>query len=399
MKAGLFSKTFKGLVFDFLEDGSYLLNYAEFSKNGNKLNPEKIQLQLNSITEIENDFKFGDIVQVHLLGKGIIVKTIEENDANSILEDEQLILKVLPNVEPSDFLISKYPVNNKLHVAICRKSLVDEILTLLLSNNCIPIHIYVGPNYLDIVLPFIENEKNIRLNSYNLEVDNKQIVTINRVNNIENTQQFNIENYSLSSNVLILLTSVLLLESKLNNYSVKHAVVQNQHKRVLFDISFKKYVIFSLLFFLSVLFINFIVYTYLYTKSVEYNINSSKLSKQTELRKLERELYSNNIAFLRFKAWNKPYMLSEYIECIVKMAPNGLNIQHLNYQLNNKENRKKVELAYNKIYISGQVINSNQLNKWIKGLSSLSQFKEVKLINYFAVSNSNRYSFNLEIQL
>jgi Tfp pilus assembly protein PilN len=398
MALDFFSTYYKGIAFDFLDDGSYLLNYIEISKSREKLSIVKSQEQLKDVKNIETKFEKEDIVQVHLLGKGIVYKAIEATSIADLNDVDKLISLVLPNADAKEFLVNTYPVKNLIYIAICRKSFVDEILTLLQEFKCTPINIYIGPFYIDVMLPFINVVEPIQLNSYTLFLEHEGISTIKKENNTIIEQKFKIENNEISSNVLVLFSSVLLLELKTEGIALQHPLTIDFKRTVLFKKKYKKYLFNTISVFFLLLLINFVVYSYLFNVMSANTRNSEQQAKQSELKIQEMNEYKFRKKFIEDKNWNKPHLLAEYIESIMKSAPKGLSIKSLNYQLNNSK-KNKLELVYNKIYINGVVVNSNQLNKWMKSLGSLDLFKDVELISYTTNYNTNDYSFNLEIEL
>jgi hypothetical protein len=399
MAIDIFSTPYKGISFDFLDDGSYLLNYLVISKNRKKLNIVKSKEQLTHVSEIEDNFNSDDVVQINLLGKGIVYKIFDKKSIAEITDEEKLISMVLPNVDVNDFLMNTYEFNDNVFVAVCRKSFVDEVLVLLKEINCLPIHVFLGPIYFEPMLPYIKHKGTIKLNSYTLKIEQQHISSITKFNNTTDQQYFTLEEDRISSNLLLLFSSVLLLETNSEIQSVKHALIADYKLSILFQKKYKKYLINTAAIFFVVLFLNFVLYSYLYNTTTQYIYTSAEQNKTTEIKNKQIVEYTLNKNFIESKKWNKAHSLVEYIESIVKYCPNGLSINSFNYQIRDKNNRNITDTIYNRIYISGEVINSNQLNNWMKNLSSLNLFKDVKLITYATSNNTSQYSFNLEIEL
>lgn len=398
MAFDFFSTYYKGIAFDFLDDGSYLLNYVEITKTKRKLSIVKSQQQLTDVKIIETKFETEDVVQVHLLGKGIVYRAIDANSVSDLNDVDKLISLVLPNADVKDFLVNSYPIDNLIYIAICRKSLVDEILMQLQELNCTPINIYIGPFYIDVVLPFINAKEPIKLNSYTIPLEQEGIATIKKENNSNIEQNFTIENNVIASNLLLIFSSVLLIELKAEGSALQHPLTLNYKRTILFKKKYKKYLLNTMIVFFLLLFINFAMYSYLYNTLSILTRTTIQQTKISELKIQQKNEYDFSKKFIENKKWNKAHLLTEYTESIIKTAPNGLSIKNFNYQLNNS-NKNKLELVYNKIYISGLVVNSNELNKWMKNLVALNLFKDVELISYTTLPNSSDYSFNLVIEL
>lgn len=399
MNRGLFADDYKCISVDFLEEDEYLLNYGLYSRHGSKLKVLGGHKQLTHLSQMEDKFIESDIVLLNLSGKGIIIKSIEETSFNIHADTNKLTELFLPNSDSQDFVINFFEAKNKIYAAICRKSLLDKILFELSKIQCNPVFVYLGPFNIEYVLPYVNNESELNLNSNSVQINQGEIIGFSKDTNFDEQTIFQIDEYGLDTNSLLLLATVMKFINEAENHPVQHPNLEDNRRTIFFKKKFNNYLLYSAAALFLLLLLNFFTYRFFASISPELDAENMTLANLKETSNQQRLKFIAYKTFVESKGWNNSTFLAEYVEKILAGTSNGLNINTFDYQLKRKSNSQVKMPQYHSIFISGVVENSNQLNRWMKNVSALGIFKDVKLTSYVKNTNANDYAFDLEITL
>ncbi len=397
----LFSnKKFIGLSIDILEDETRLINYVCLKRRGKDLSIVDRKQNLQSIKELQGVFDSDSFVFLSINGKGIINKKIITNPAHLDTSQDKLVSLVLPNAITSDFYAQKFNSTNSFFVAVCRKNLVDNILSELEMVSCFPIKLCVGPYEINNILALIENNT-LNTNTYQIRVEGQEVHEIQKLNAPESID-YTIEGEKINSSEILAFSAAIAGSLEQYDLANEFELIEANRKNISFGFQFKKKLVTSLLIVFGILLLNFLVYDFLFTKlESSKKINRDVAQSQMASIKTQEE-FKQKKQFIVQKNWNANASISEIIELLSSSAPNGLTIKEINYQ---PENYKKtnatnsLKFQYKKVHVFGNVSNSNQLNSWMNLLVESRYFMDVSLQNYQLNTTGVGNVFNLEILL
>lgn len=111
-------------------------------------------------------------------GKGIITKRIIFS-ANDTLDLPALIQQHLPAINAADFYIQFYKnANNTGHLAICRKSVVDDLLWQLSASGQECVNVYIGPCVVNAIAVVAKDYNRLTTTDAQLELVNGEVDVI-----------------------------------------------------------------------------------------------------------------------------------------------------------------------------------------------------------------------------
>lgn len=344
------------------------------------------------------DYKLPTFLCIH--GKGVLVKKISFIDGKS---DKSILNTILPGTKIEDFYLEKEIIRNKeiVWVYIIKKSLFEEIKKYFdnAKKNIDGLKIgFSGINYFPkFISPNYNNE--IKFTNYKLQYDNdfnlESIQSDIIRNNSENLSlngtlinEKNLLSFVTASNFLLNLENTDLLGNQ-NEYKQKHL--------------FLFYGKFALIFFFSILLINYLFFSNYNNENSTLNANLIlNKEKANELKNLELEVNLKR-KLLSENGLINSSRISFYADRLVYDLPEKIILTRMNINpglfKNQNFNEKELVFDIGNIYIEGECKESYILNDWIELLKSKKWISNVSLQKISQADRSENAKFSLIINL
>ena len=377
---------------------SYSFSFMLLRRQKDNIKIELREEEINDFDELKKKLSTSIPIIISIDGKGILHKfvKIEKKEENT-----SIINQVLPNSSILDFYIQKVNTseNEKIIASIARKGLIDDLLEMFSKNKFHVIDLYLGPFIVNIINSIVAVET-IKTKLFLLQFENNQIV------NFEKTDSQN-ENYligteTINSNEIVSFSSSMSYFALNDNItSIIHPEIIKAKDEAVFKRFFTIFGWGFLIFFFSLLFINYLFFNSYSSKfndlSAQIDQNKNYISLLDTLKKqyqFQQQLFSNNgyLSNTRF---------SFFADRLALLLPANISLttMQINPLLNKPKNNEEVSFQRNRILIRGIANNSFYLNEWINKLKIEKWISEVKILDYKYEKTENNGEFAIEIKI
>ena len=323
----------------------------------------------------------------------LIVNT--EHILTKIVNDQKgegltVVNKAFPNLKMDDFYFETFQSTENSIVSICRK---DESHTHLKNFEEHKIGISgfsLGVCQIHNVLPFIE-EKDVQLNNHLVTTTDTGIDLI-KINDTGTVKVYNVNGMEVSGKYLLgfsgILGSILQQNTFASNFTPVNSALKEEFLNKRFFNLFSKA---ALVFLLSILLINFLVFNHYFSKS-------EQLTQTSEVNKINKEKLLKLDAQVKFKEKMAEDVLSAsssrasfYIDQIASVMPATLLLNELNYQPVKKQVKDGEAIEFDKdvILISGTSSNSDDFSHWVETMEKFEWTGTVAIKDYDYTSKSS----------
>ena len=385
-----------------------LKNLLTYLKEGNIFNAVEVQdkntYHFISVKRKNNEL---DIVNVNSFeSPGQITEFIPKNTPvfliintehilTKIVNDQKgegltVVNKAFPNLKMDDFSFETFQSGENSIVSICRK---DEIHTLLKNFEEHKIGISgfsLGVSQIHNVLPFIDKNE-VQLNNHLVTTIDTGIDSI-KINETGTAKEYNVNGMEVSGKYLLgfsgILGSILQQNTFTSNFSTVNSALKEEFLNKRFFNLFSKA---ALVFLLSILLINFLVFNHYFSKS-------EQLTQTSEVNKINKEKLLKLDAQVRSKEKMAEDVLSAsssrasfYIDQIASVMPATLLLNELNYQPVKKQIKDGEAIEFDKdvILISGTSSNSDDFSHWVETMEKFEWTGTVAIKDYDYTSKSS----------
>ncbi len=365
--------------------------------------------QLMLITFKNNELKIEEKHDSNLMDERF--KTFLKKDYPVILhlEGGDIVNKMVPNepgyrntlifkTNPEEFYFFEYYQKNDIYVSIVRKSVVQHVIQELRVWNLYTIHLSFGPFIMVNLLPFVKAYASISSSNYTLDIHSEQVMGFR--NSVSFQKTFTINEDTLSQSELPLIAAFLHFKFPHKAIEFDTAFLDVNRNDFKFKRWFKRLGIFTLLFFLSSLFIsNALLKSYthdLAEKELAYTLSKETIQEinilKDEKALKEKILETSGIVHKNF--------ITQYMLDIGNSVPYHVKLKTLYVIPISKKIRplEKLDLDFNTIEVSGETFDDNEFNNWVKTLKTLTWVKKLDIVNYLQ-ENKTIKSFVIKIKI
>lgn len=331
-------------------------------------------------------------VILHLEGDNIINKVVE----NKTGYRKSIIFKA----DPNDFYFYEYHQNNNVFVSVIRKHIVEDSIALLKTLNLFTVNVSFGPFILSSLLPVIKayTYSSISSSNYTIEIKDNEIQSFN--NKPSSKENLIINDEALSQRETPLMAAFLNYKYPNESIDFDTSFLGTNKSEFKFKKWFKIAGIFTLVFFLISIFISsLLLKTYL--EKLAEKESTYALSQETIMtinRLKEEKVLKEKI--LQTSGANLKNFITKYISDIGNSVPQGvtLNTIHSIPTLKKIKPSEKINFDFSSIKITGENINDNTFNLWVKKLKTYTWVKKLDIIDYTQESKSIN-SFIIKIKI
>jgi len=344
------------------------------------------------LTEFENiskdvllkELSYLQPILIHVHGKGVINKTLSLEEVN--LND------MVMSANPNDFYINQTNLGEHCYISFTRRTLVDEVLSLLEHHNDNIIDIVIGPYH-------------VLIDEIRLKAGTTPLGDIKKENGIYQFKQPNPSQQTLFNGALyqdsyfaVTLGTAYLL-NKLSA-SALNKIEKNQKKSNFVDkLQFSYISIFALSFFLLALLTNYFYQGYINKKNTDleakimvYSNNLNKIDLIDQELQRKKQLIANS-GIIRSNYF------SITLDELGASVPLTIQLDEIEIYPLEKKLKENVKPLFNEkaIKVSGTAKSSENIDLWIKTLNSLSWVDNVAILNFTVDENKRIAFFELKI--
>lgn len=361
-----------------------------------EITDQQFDLPLTSISEYVSS---QEVCYLSIVGSAIIHKKAVLSPDQKI---EDLVTASLPQVKINDLYCQYLSSNSSGFLSIVRKNVIDEILDELSSLSCCVIKVILGPFSLDPILKLQNKIDSIEAPPFKLKIVNQGIESIEKIVS-PSTSKYLFGDQEIESRQLLpyatSLTHFIGFEnlSEINTSTIRRGKNEFIHQRI-----FKKSFIAAPVFLLTLLIINFGLFSYYSSENNELRISySSQLAKSEKIGSLGKDLEIKE-KLLSLTASPSTSLITFFADEIASNMVEGIQLTELEiYPINQflLSNERRIEFEYNKIKIVGNCYRPEELSSLINKLNALEWVKDISSPNYKWNEFSKKGIFNFEIKL
>ncbi len=396
------SKRIAGVEAILLSEGGITWNVIVLAKNKTSINTESSSTALTNLGALKNAIPDKVPLAIVLNGKGIIHKKVFVNDSDN---DKSILQKVLPNAIPEDFYFQKSsPLNKAVFVSVVRKGVVDSLIGELTMNNLNVVSFSMGPFTIDSIVPLLEDKPvrfDFQLGSHQLKFSENGIEEYSIIANENLYTDVKVGDNTIASDLVLSFAAAFAYLVGDEGLSNNITPVEESSNAYFQKQRFQLIGWGVLIFFLSVLMINYFFFNNYWTKKNELgstvSLNQAAVSKYEKLNKEFEEKQE----FLKKTGMLETSRTSYYADQLAADLPNTILLTLLNVNPVVKKVKLEEGISFNTktIIIEGVSRRSTELNNWIKIIKTKNWVEEVALINYSQDESKVTGEFVLEVRV
>lgn len=384
----LFGKQYIGIEF-FSINNEDKIAFLQVERKKNELVISKNEI-FNKIDSLSNEKSKSPTV---LLINNIQVLQKETSGIDS--NDRKLLHKAFPNLQIDDFYYEIWRKETFSIISICRKKYVDDLI-ITLSNLFTITSVSLGISSINNLMSF---------SLPNIITTNTQSLFLNGEDNfIQNGIHENI-NYSINglqvpNTHLLPFSGVLKLilpnttTGSINDLNLR--LTEDFKQRSLFEKGIKV----SLIFILSLLVINFFLFTYYFDKAGEMNekvsLNQTGIENIKKIKQRIKDKEQTLKNFSNTSASKSSLLLNE----LIQILPSSILLSEVIYHpLEKKIKEDEVILSEdNYVIITGSTLSNEAFTSWIEKAEKLKRVKDIMIIS-FGKDAENKTVFSIKISI
>lgn len=330
-----------------------------------------------------------------ITGNNVLLKSTEMTGP-----DVKVVSAAFPNLDLNDFYFEILPASIGSIVALCRREQVHHIIASFAEQNIRVVGFSLGFASVQNLLGIIKQNE-IFLSTYSIIIKEKKIVSFKKEEKEQAEANYTIGDTNISSRFLLSLSAIFNYSGgtiySQSNFDEKNLQLKKEHHQKIF---FRKGLATAVVLLLSMLLINFLIFSSYYAElqqmsgrhSVEISQKQAYDRKFLELN--EKEKIMENI----FN--NSNSRSSFFLNRLINEKPSSVLLNEYTYQPLQKKIKDKepISLETNLIRIAGESKNEEDFSNWIKNLEKNPWIVEVK-VSDFGYSSPGISEFHLTLKL
>lgn len=331
-----------------------------------------------------------------LTGKGILLKQVETKNP---FEKESVFRQVLPFANLSEYAIDFGLKKENPWVSVMRNDQMIEIYELIRSKGISVLDLFIGPLALEGFLSLDHSFKLLQSRDYTITIEGNSISHIEKSRNDETTIEIAGQSFSSYDLVTFAAGYTFLLINNCSTHNELTLIKQNADEYKL-NFALKKVSILGISLLFVLLIVNFVLFSK-YNRLV--NTANQKVYQTKTLEDKKNKLIDDlkkRTDLLSNTGMNQSASLTHYADIIASTRPDKLYFSVLNInpvEINQFEQSIKIQKKI--ITIEGSSKSAEQINSWIKKLTTLQFVKSVDLVDLKTSNTDNSTEFKLMIKV
>lgn len=323
-----------------------------------------------------------------ITGKGVLCKNVQ---ADQDAERTTLLRKILPNVTAADFVLdSVYHSRGEHIVAIARHETIDAVVNEVKSHLAV-VSVRIGAVCVHSIVSLFGDQSKIEAGTHVIAVQDRQLFAVTYQQLAGEQRELQLGTDKISSHQLIALAAAFQLIGR-----VESEELQEYSARKLSRLLTRSAVVF----FLTVLFLNFLAFSYYRNKAaglnarpeVTGNLNAQVNALHAEIAERKTFLTRTGLLNTISYAW--------YADQVAHSMPAGIQLTRLNFsprlQLNADDS---IGFDMNHLEIAGNCTQSIVLNQWLQLLKKKNWIQRAVIESFEQSHTDARGAFTLELEL
>ena len=382
--------------------GKYEYNVVVLKKNKNQVQLLQSEQKVNDLEKVKETIK-NIPVCLAISGRGILHKKVKNIPDNLSIHLQQ----VLPNAKPEAFFMQVQDFETKQsYTSVIRKDTIEAIIQQFSEKGMDVIDVGLGPFCLESIIPLlplkVKHRPHLELGMYKLGIEEDQITEFTQNSGEKRAieERIKIGEENIPANLMVsfatAFSGLFSFKETFKNFDPAATIKEEWEQKSIFKVAGWS----VLIFFLSILLANYLVFDYLTQQNnalaSELNRNQGLLKKVTEL----REQIEEKEQFLKATGLSKPSQTSWYADQLAGTVPEniqltGLTVHPVKEDVDPRE--KRVIFLIDEIEVRGVCKNSYHLNEWLKRLRTLAWIGSVEIDNYVKDPNDDLGHFDLKV--
>lgn len=341
-------------------------------------------------TTAKDFFKKNYPILLHIEGDNVVNKVVDNEPGYR----NNVIFKA----SPDDFYFFEYFQEKEVYLSVVRKSIIQDFCKQISDLGGYVLHLSFGPFVLVNILDNLKGYSQISSPKYSLKIDSNTITAF--TNTILTSETYRINEDILNNYELPLIATFLNYKFPKDTLEFDTNFLAENKSEFKFKNAFKMAGIFTLVFFLTALFVSDRLLNKYLSDLAEIQ-STYALSQQTinEISELKEEKQLKE-AILQTSGVIHESFITRYIADIGNSVPEGIELDAIGVIPLQKKIRpvEKINFESNTISVSGATTNDNYFNAWVQTLKALKWIKKLDITNY---NQENRLinSFTIKIKI
>jgi len=331
-------------------------------------------------------------IVLNLSGNNIISKRIKHSN----LSELEAFNSVLPSAKTEDFLIQNYH-NEHTFCSLVRLETIQQICSIFEAKNIYILNLSLNHFAIANCYFLLNNLQKINLANFIFHFEDNSLLNIQTSNLIGNytidTKEFN--SYELSA-FAVAFQFLVDKESEIKVSNFLEETKAEFQQKIIFD----KVKVAIPLFFLVILLINFLIFSFAQEKNnvlVQKVQNNQQILNQLDSLKAEVNAKEK---FLNKEQWFSHSRTSFYADRIAYSLPLEITLQNLEiYPLKETDSNEELTYENNFLEITGYSKSALILNAWTKKLKNETWIDEIEIIDYQQKKSTEDIWFHLFVNL
>ena len=370
----------------FKEEDTTNYTVLQIKRNNNKVSVIA-RRNFTSIEKLNEKLDKKTPVLILLDGKGILNKQININNDSDISWQK--------NIDYDNIYYTSFKSDNYTFISFCRKTVVDESITVFQKNKFQILDIYIG-SFQGALLHNSIKENSIISGDLELTFNNGALINFTKLNP-GTSKSYNLDNDWINNKELALYGSLLHFFVKPDNVEKTNNSALNIEE-IIYKKAFNFLGVTMLAGFLVSLFVSYLLIRFYGSENAELNMknmfSNQSYHKITALEKQKEEKL--NIA-KRLGTLSNKY-LTFYASELLKDIPLAIAIDELNIFPADKEFKpeKKINFQSNTILVKGETFTEKAIDEWMHHLKTLEWVKTFEITSLKKDKN-NKTIFEIKI--
>jgi hypothetical protein len=358
------------------------------------------QIGLTSVDQIKDYVDLDTQLHFIISGKGILNKLLPSPTDG---EDEDAINNVIPNANPDDFYIQVVRSGANRFLSVIRREILDSILDRLNQAGHFILQMELSPiaTYPELVLLQPEVSE-IYFAGHSLTFSQGILQHYQYAASEKNEKKLPLGEEELEEQLITSFLAAFKFVSNTDSHGFLSERIALQKQEWIQKRMYKKLIVVVPLFFVIVLFVNFIFYQKYFSESNQLqsrNALAQRLIKKQE--SLQHDIQLKEEFMLKF-GWSSKARNSYLIDRLAATVQGNIQLLELSVNpLEEKQTKKEKYpvFASGKIKATGLCSNPTRLSEWIKMMKALDWVNDVSIQQYGLSENNSMGNFFVSIEV
>lgn len=389
-----------GINIDIQDNDRAVFSVCEVHINKRMLDLGKKRAGIVDLKELKKEFPQHKYCAINITGKGVLQKKLPKTDKI----DKNNFSQVLPNAAFDDFYVQQFNTDNSSFVSVIRKQQADKWVQQLADQGCQSLMLSLGAFTVDSIIDQLNlYEDKVVFDGHILKRDSDHGWLSYQYQKNERTHYpLKIAGENIDERLILpyAIAFQLALSLKIQSIQADIPALADRLNQVINDRKIKVTGVAILGVFFILLFLNFILFSWLNTANNQMMDKASRTAtNSSELRAIEREADQKE-SLVKQLGWDGAVSKSLLIDQLAGLLPpevkwSALSVNRLDWSASKMQ--KKLTFFDGQIRIVGIADKIIPVNEWLARVKTLKWVKTVQLDSYSFNNEQNTCQFIVTI--